>query len=275
MQNIIAFFIRNRNFFFFLSLLSLAMAFTFQSHSYHKSKFINSANWLTGGVYESMNGISSYFNLKEQNELLVEENKQLRSLLFSLQKNKSLDTIIPDSTSNLAGYSVLTATVIKNSYTKTKNYITINKGEKDGIKQDLGVISSKGIVGIIDNQSNGYAVIQSVLNSLSKINAGLKNTSHFGTLKWDVKDHKIVQLTDIPDIAPVKVGDTIVTGGRSSIFPKGIPIGVISDFTLDNSENYYTVNVKLFNDMTNLEHVYIIENTELKEIKQLESSIDE
>ena len=79
----------------------------------------------------------------------------------------------------------------------------------------------------------------------------------------------MTQLVDIPKIANFKTGDTIVTSGRSSIFPKGIPIGTVSDFKLDNTENYYEINVLLFNDMTNIEHVYIIENINTPEIKTL------
>ncbi|NER14800.1 rod shape-determining protein MreC [Leptobacterium flavescens] len=274
MQNIIAFFIRNRNFFFFLALLSLSLVFTFQSHSYHRSKFINSANWLTGGVYESVNNISSYFDLKEQNQKLVEENLRLRNLILNQGEN-TVDSLIKDSTNNLLNYRIKSATVIKNSYNKTKNYILINKGKKDGIKQDLGVITTNGIVGIIDNTSSGHSTVQSVLNSLSEINAQLKNTSHFGTLEWDTKKRNIVQLTDIPDLANPQVGDTIITGGMSTIFPKNIPIGTIMDFKFDDSENYYIINVKLFNDMTSLEHVYIIENMNTDEIKQLENLTNE
>ena len=274
MQNIIAFFIRNRNFFVFLALLSLSLVFTFQSHSYHRSKFINSANWLTGGIYESVNQVNSYFNLKEQNQILAEENKRLRSLLL-IENNQEIDSIVEDSSSFLLNYKIRNATVIKNNYNKTKNYLTIDIGKKDGVEQDMGVISSRGIVGIIDNTSAKYARVQSVLNSLSQINAQLNNTNHFGTLSWDAKNFKLVQLTDIPDIANIKVGDTIITGGRSTIFPKGVLIGTIDSFKLDASENYYIIEVKLSNDMTNLEHVYVIENMDKNEIKQLEETGDE
>ena len=73
MQHIINFLIKNKNFILFLVLLSISLLFTIQSHSYHRSKFINSANWLSGGIYEKANGISSYFNLASENEKLVEE----------------------------------------------------------------------------------------------------------------------------------------------------------------------------------------------------------
>jgi rod shape-determining protein MreC len=85
----------------------------------------------------------------------------------------------------------------------------------------------------------------------------------------------LAQLTDIPKNAPVVIGDTIITSGRSAIFPKGIPVGTVADFKLDAAENYYDINLKLFNDMTNLGHVYIIENIDSSEINELLNSGDE
>ena len=151
----------------------------------------------------------------------------------------------------------------------------INKGRNDSVKQDMGVITSKGIVGIIENNSSNYANVQSVLNSLSEINASIKNTNNFGSLKWNGEDFKTVQLVDILRSAAIKKGDTVITGGMSSIFPKGIPIGTIENFDLDVSQNYYLIDVKLFNDMTTLDHVYVIENLNRDEILTLEASIDE
>lgn len=273
MQNIIAFFIRNRIFFLFLLLLFVSLGFTIQSHSYHRSKFINSANWLTGGVYASVNDIASYFDLKTQNEWLLEENRRLRDSLHNSFQEIPFPNNTQDSTHVLFKYRIVSATVIKNSYSATKNYLTINKGAKDGISRDMGVVSSKGLVGIVENTSSGYAVVQSALNTLTEINASVQRTGQFGSLKWDRKDPSFMQLTDIPKIANPQVGDTIVTGGMSAIFPKGILIGRVHSFELDSSENYYTLQVALFNDMTRLEHLYIIENTHKNEIQTLEESV--
>ena len=149
----------------------------------------------------------------------------------------------------------------------------MNKGKNDSIKSDFGVISSKGIIGIIDKTSDNYATAISILNTTSQISAQLKNTNHYGSLKWNSNSPELVQLVDIPKIAQsfLKIGDTIVTSGKSSIFPKGILVGSIHDFKLDDTENYYNLNVKLFNDMTNLEHVYIIENMDKTEITNLQN----
>ena len=254
-------------FLLFLLLFSISLTFTIQTHSYHKSKFINSANFLTGGIYNSINNISDYFDLKIQNEILTEENNQLKSILYNF-KGKT-DSIQLDSTLLNSPYHFTTANILKNSYASQKNVLLLNKGTKDSIREDFGVITSKGIVGIVDNTSKHYATILSILNTTSKISAQLKKTNHFGTLTWNGKSPYFTQLVDIPKIAPVMVGDTIITSGRSSIFPKGIPVGTIQDFKLDAAENYYEINIKLFNDMTNLEHVYIIENIDFIEITNL------
>ena len=275
MQQIINFVIRNKVFILFLFLFVVSLGLTIQSHTYHKSKFINSANFLTGGLYESANNISEYFDLKDQNQLLQQENKRLKQILYNQKDSTKLNVTIIDSTSYSDVYKLKSATVIKNTYSNSKNYLTINLGENDSISEDFGVITSKGIVGIIDNTSNNYARVISILNTNSKINAQLKATNHIGSLTWDGKSSKIVQMIDVENFAPVKEGDTIITGGQSSIFPKGVPIGSVASFKLDASGDTYTITVELFNDMTNLSHAYVIINRDAAEIEQVENPIDE
>ena len=268
MQQIINFIIRNKTFLLFLLLFTISIFFTIQSHSYHKSKFISSANFLSGGLYNTANNISQYFNLKNDNQILIEENNKLRAILSN--SDKDISSI--DSLTNSQQYIYTSATVLKNSYSSTNNSLTINKGEKDGIQEDFGVISSKGLIGIIDNTSNSYSRVISILNTNSRINAQLKKTNHFGTLLWNTNSHQQVQLVDVPKIAPVQIGDTIITGGRSTIFPKGIEIGTVTSFELDAAEDFYEININLFNDMTNIGHVYIINNNDSDEILNLENT---
>jgi len=273
MQQIVNFIIRNKTFLLFFLLFGISLFFTIQSHSYHKSKFVNSANFLSGGIYKSSNNISQYFNLKSQNEILAQENSRLNALIYS--NSDSTSTFVSDSSKYGVPYKFSAAKIIKNSYALTNNVLLINKGSRDSLKQDLGVINSKGIIGIVDRVSNKFATVISVLNSNINISAELKKTSHFGSLTWGGKSHEFTQLIDIPKIAPVAIGDTIVTSGRSAIFPKGIQIGVVEYFKLDAAENYYIINLKLFNDMTNIEHVYIIENQDLTEIDNLLNTTNE
>lgn len=267
MQQIINFILRNKSFLLFVLLFAISLFLTIQSHAYHKSKLINSANALSGGVYNLTHGVTQYFDLKEQNEILTEENNRLKSILYSGVTTPKMEI---DSLPFESQFKFTTATVIKNSYSAYNNYLTINKGAKDSINVDFGVISSKGIVGITDNISNKYARVMSVLNTKIRINAQLKKSNDYGSLTWNGKSPEIVQLIDMPKQSPVKNGDTIITGGRSTIFPKGIPIGIVESFDLDETGNYFILQVKLFNDMTNLGNVHVIENIDAQEVLSLE-----
>lgn len=270
MQQIFNFLIRNKNSILFLILLAVSLFFTIQNHSYQKSRFISSANFVTGGVYNWANNINTYLHLDEYNERLIEENKQLRSILMNRNDSISLEEQL-DSTSFEGNYQFRTARVINNNFNKPDNYLTLNRGENSGIMDEQGVITSQGIVGIIDRANGNYSRAISILNSRSRINAQLKNSNHFGSLMWDGEDPNTVQLIDVPRQAPVQQGDTIITGGRSLIFPKGLPIGSIKSFELDQTQSYYTIQIKLFNDMTNIGYVYVIENLNKEEIKELEN----
>ena len=269
MQQIINFLIRNKNNILFLLLFAFSLFLTIQSHSFQKSKFISSANFISGGIYSWSSGVKSYMHLDEYNQRLLDENQLLRNSLAGFEDTLQLKEFT-DSLFDNQLYRYKTAEVINNNYSKIDNYITLNRGAKEGIKADMGVVTSKGIVGIVENVSSNYSTVISILNSNSKINAKLTKSDHFGTLVWDGEDPNIVQLIDVPGLAPISKGDTIVTGGQSLIFPEGIPIGTIADFSLDRTESYFTINIRLFNDMTNIGYVYIIEHTQKEEIMELQ-----
>ncbi|OAB79797.1 rod shape-determining protein MreC [Cochleicola gelatinilyticus] len=273
MQQIIFFFIRNKNFLLFALLFFISFILTVQSHSFHTSKFVSSANFFSGGIYSIRNNVTDYFRLGDENKNLIEENMRLRKQLEGF-KNGEISVKI-DSSLLPSRYMFSSARVINNSYSRSKNFITLNKGASDSLKADMGAITSKGIVGIINKTSKNYATVQSILNTNSQINAKLKKSNHFGSLVWNTKDPNVVQLIDVPRLAPVMVGDTIVTGGRSTIFPKGILIGIIKEFELGKDDNYYDLDILLFNDMTSIDHVYLIKNTEAEEIKELEKSVND
>ncbi|RDY59355.1 rod shape-determining protein MreC [Flagellimonas nanhaiensis] len=267
MQRIINFILRYRNAFLYGFLTFVSLVITVRSHSYHQSKFFNSSKWLTGNVYNLSANVSSYFGLREENTRLVQENERLRKMLF----NSNVDG--PESIDTLSlNYEVMSANLIKNSFASPRNYITIDKGEKHGVTQDMGVITTKGILGIVENTSNNFATVQSVLNTKSNINAKIKNTNYFGSLVWNSEDYTVVQLVDIPRLVPLVVGDTIVTGAMSSIFPENIPIGVIKKYDLNTSRSFYNIDVELFNDMANIKNVYLIMNKNKEEIEALEAT---
>lgn len=271
MQQIVYFITRNSYRILFLLLLGISLSLTIQFHAFHRSKFISSANVVTGSIYKEINDINEYLNLKTENDNLAQENAMLRSLLFQVKDSSYMAKI--DSIKGVKPSDIVVTKVIKNSYSVYENYLTLNAGRKQGIKPDMGVINSQGIIGIIDDVSENYATVASILNKKSRINAKIKKSNHFGSLVWDGKSTGFVQLIDVPRLAAIRKGDTIVTGGQSVIFPENINIGTINRIYIDkdNKTNFYTLEIKLFNDMTNLGHVYILKNKGNEEMKNLEN----
>jgi rod shape-determining protein MreC len=275
MQQIIYFFQKFKYFLFFLFLECIALTLTFNNLNFHKSKFVNSANSVTGIFYTTLSNSMEYLSLKSKNQSLQEENTQLKN---DLEKNKlffSTDISVLDTVKYHQKYTYTEAKIINNNYSKPHNFLTINRGLNEGIIKEMGVINRRGIIGITENVSNNYTRVQSILNKNSNINARLKgNTAYFGTLKWNSIDYNTVQLHDIPRQAPLKIGDTIETGGKSTIFPEGIPIGTVSKINKRNTANS-KINVTLFNDMSNLENVYVVKNLHKQEIQLLENNSNE
>ena len=272
MQQIIYFLIKNSYRLLFLLLLGISLMLTIQSHSYHRSQYIHSANAVSGYTYGQINSVKEYFGLRAKNEELAKENARLKELLF----NKK-DTILEGNATPpgfLSDFKVIQAKVIKNSYSKQENYLTLDRGNLKGIKGDMGVISDRGVIGIIDKTTKNFATVISILHTNNPMNGKIKNSNHFGSITWDGKSTGYVQLIDVPKLATLKKGDTIVTGGQSFIFPENIPVGKIDKIFIDKSTNKFVINVRLFNDMTNLGYVYIIENKKKREKEILEAATE-
>lgn len=270
MQQIIYFLIKNSYRLLFLLLMSISLMLTIQSHSYHRSDYINSANALSGYTYTQISSIKEYFGLRAKNEELAQENARLKQILF----NKK-DTILNGKIQLpgiLSDFKVLQARVIKNSYDKQENFLTLDRGSLTGIHSDMAVINDRGVVGIIDKTTKNFATVISILHTNNPMNGKIKNSNHFGSITWDGKNAGFVQLIDVPKLATLKKGDSIVTGAQSYIFPENIPIGKIDKIFIDRNTNKFVINVRLFNDMTNLGYVYVVENKKRREKEIVEAA---
>lgn len=263
MNRFIGFFLSNKTRLLFLFYLIIAIGLSVQFRSFHQAKYLNSSWAVSGGIFSKVAQLDQYLNLDKTNALLLEENKRLKEVLY----NKSF--IQRDSL--YMPFEVIPTTIVKNSYRLNRNYITIALGTDDGISQDMGVINQTGVVGIVEKSSTHYSTVQSILNIKSRINAKVASSEYFGSLIWDGNDPTQVQLIDIPNVAQIKVGDKIVTGGMSSIFPEQIPIGSVSSYKLNEAQSDYIINVKLFNDLRALKKAYVIINKDQNEIKKLDS----
>ena len=286
MQQIIDFIIRKKDVAVYFILLLFSLSLIFNSNYFHRSKVIILLNNISSFSSENFDYINEYFELKDINLDLTKENLFLKNQLEKVKQYSNLDSL------KNTNFTFRNAKVISNNLSSFKNHLIINKGVRHGLKNEMGVINSTGIVGIINRTSKNYSSVMSVLNIDTKINAKVKRTSHFGTLEWNGRRTSYLVLNDIPETANIKVGDSIITGGMSLIFPEGINIGVVSEIINQNKisdtvvrfkgnineanyldfefkENYLTVKVKLHTDMNNLNNVYVIESLNRKEFQKI------
>ncbi|MFW6259719.1 MAG: rod shape-determining protein MreC [Tangfeifania sp.] len=274
MRSLLRYLLKNYAFVLFLFLEGVALSLLFTHNSYQRSKYLNSSNRITGNIYEAYNSVVQYFHLTEINKNLAEENAELRTLL----ENQA--GIVADDDSMFISlekpdtlYRFTPARVINNSVNRSFNYFTLNKGLEDGIESDQGVLSGGGIVGVVTQVSESYAVGISVLNSRWSVSAMVKKNGYYGSLIWRGENYRLADLTEIPLHVDISPGDSVVTSGYSSIFPEGIMIGTIQDFSRPSGENYYSIKVKLSTDFKNLSYVEVIENQDRPEIDKLENII--
>ncbi len=223
-------------------------------------------------------GVTSYVSLTEENRKLQQENAELKgrnknSIYFNQILNKEdLDSIFENKLAQQQ-FGYVPARIINNSINRSSNYITINKGKKHNIKPNSGVITSQGVVGIVLKVSENYSVIMSMLHRDMRISAKLSKTKHFGSLVWDGKDYRLMDLKAIPKHAPIMKGDSITTSGFSTIFPQNIRIGNVENVEHEEGDNFHSIKVKLSTDLKSTEYVYVVENRMKEEQQNLEKEV--
>ncbi len=272
MRSLLRFLLKNYAFLLFLFLEVVSLALVFNYNSFQKSKFLNSSNSVSAGLYNTVSSVLQYFELGRVNLQLAEENAALRTQLAlgTYGTNVIPDSIINENSSPDSLFKFRPAKVINNSVNKQQNYITLDKGSKDGIKPDQGILCSEGIVGVVTSVSESFATGLSLLNPRWNVSAKLKKSGFYGSLAWNGEDYQIVDLLEIPFHVKIETGDTIVTSGYSTIFPEGLMIGVVEEFDKAEGENYYEIKVRLSTNFKSIRHVQVIENLKKNELENLE-----
>ncbi|WP_094571820.1 rod shape-determining protein MreC [Mucilaginibacter xinganensis] len=260
MRNLLIFITKYNAFFLFIIFEVSALLVYIKYNSFQKATFINSSNSVTGNLYARISEFKSYLSLKDNNDSLARENARLRNQLKSslyadtLNKHKVNDTVYKQQ------YEYIVARVINNSTNRANNYITIDKGSKQGITKGLGVICNAGLVGKVVFVSDHFSVIQSLLHKDSQFSAMLANNKEIGYIQWgeEFNPHKGL-LRDVSNNAVPKVGEKVVTSGYS-LFPEGIPIGTISSLKSKGGGVSLNMDVALAVDFTKLQYVYVVDN---------------
>jgi rod shape-determining protein MreC len=271
MRSLLNFLGKYHLFFLFVVLEALSIMLIVRYNSFHRVSFVNSSNAISGRIYEDYNNVVDYFSLRKINESLATENARLRSRLQSILYYQTKEFSNQNINQNL--FEVISATVINNSVNKRHNYITLNKGKKQGIKPDMGIVCPEGIVGVVVSVSNNYSTALSVLNSRWAVNVKLSGTGHFGPLRWSGNNPEIAVLNEIPYHVRVDEGQKVVTSGYSAIFPANIPVGVVERVEYHESETFQKIYVRLSTSFANIHYVDVIQNTTKEEQIELENLI--
>ena len=228
-------------------------------------------SWVSGYIDEG----TSYLKLKEINEQLVAQNKILMEEVYG--KGASKNPVFKKVHDTIGGgqiYTFVDGEIVFNSINRNDNFFTINRGKRDGVFPKMGVMTPNGIAGIVVNTTDKYALAQSILSVKKiRINAALKNSGYFGTLSWKGDDARVMHLSDIPKYVPLKVGDTVITDGKSAIFPQNVMIGKIAGYEVDSKTGFWDISVELSEKMGTLSKVYIVKNLKKAEVQKIQDTL--
>jgi rod shape-determining protein MreC len=249
--------IRKYNFFIvFLLLQGLSMYLLVNNNTYQREAVVSTSNEVVGEIYSAYSDVTDYLTLGITNRLLAEENARLRRADSTSFYDSDFKLMKVNDTLGFQQYEYITAKVINNSVTKVNNYITLDAGYNKGVRKDMSVISSNGVVGIVKDVSEHFCTVMSMLNSKTRISTMIKKNGYFGSTIWSGNSPMMANLLDIPSHAKVNVGDTIVTTSFS-IYPKNIMVGRVAEIGT-SGESFKEIKVRLSTDFQNISYVYIV-----------------
>jgi len=274
MRKLFQFLARYSTFGLFLVLGTIAFALFVNNNRYPQSVFFSSSNYLVSYLYQVSSSVTGFFNLRPENDRLLVQNVELKNRIAVLENRLALFEELnkqefPDYVFAERDFRFIPARVTQNSTGMRHNFITLNKGRRDGVRAGMGVVNAEGVVGIVTIVSNRFSTAISVLNPMSQISSKIARNNQVGPLVWDGLDYRYALLTDIPRHIELQVGDLIVTSGLTPTFPAGVPIGVIDSFSIGDGDAFHTVRVRLavnFRTISSASVFYFKNYDELREL---------
>ena len=266
-------FLRNHYFYFlFLFLEAFSLLLFFNYNEFQGSSLYSVSNAVSGSVNSMFNGISEYFSLKKTNRVLIEEMAKLHSRIPEAFYITDVNLLYKKDSIAQLEYKYISAKVISNSTNKRNNFLMINKGSLHGIVNHMGVIIGNKIVGQVVCVSPHFSWIMSMLNKDSRISGKFKKNNQLVNVEWNGGSYRKGQVKEIPKHVVIVKGDTIITSGNSDIFPEGLLIGTISDFTKVQDENFNNGEILFSTDFNSLGYIEVVVDLMRKEKDDLKAS---
>ena len=287
MRNIFLFIRRYFVFLCFLLLQAVALYMLFNYNRFHRAAFLGIASEMTGGINTQVDKVDDYFHLRDENQRVHHMNDSLLNLLRTnfntpdTSQRSVIDSMrVNDSTKEVRRYLYRDAKVVYNSISEENNYLQLNRGSNQGIKDNMAVINSNGaVIGLIVNTSPNFSQVMSLLHTKSRIPAMLKKTNTAGTVRWDMKDYRFLTLEGVSRDVDVKKGDTVLTSPYSYNYPPSFMVGTIASITVDKSSGFYELKVRAAANFNSLQQVFVVENLQRDEqvglLKDTEKKIEQ
>ncbi|MDR2894026.1 MAG: rod shape-determining protein MreC [Alistipes sp.] len=257
----------------FLALEGLALHYYANSTVHSRARLLGASDRVVGSVYGAIAGAGHFTSLGATNRMLEENVAALENELAGYREifaRTGLDSV---KITAPQPHEYMVAGVVRNSINKRENYLTIDRGSRDGVERGMAVVSTDGcMVGYVEGVSAGSAICVSVLGTDFRATGMFAHTGHFGSISWPGGDPRTVRLSEVPKYAEVERGDTIIT--RSSInFPEGITIGTVESFTTDEARALYDIDVRLGADISALRVVLLVKDPGTREQIELEEEV--
>lgn len=272
---LIKIFTRYRFLVFFLFLQGVALGLVFSRNAMQESWLAAQTANLSGLISGYVSEGTSYLSLKKENEVLMRQNKALMSQLYGHQR-QTMPAFrrVSDTLGGGQVYTFVDGEVLNNSVHRRDNYFIINRGMRHGVYPKMAVIAPNGIAGIVINAMPNYSLVQSVLStSKIRVSASLKKSGYFGTLTWDGKDARTMTLSEVPKYVSLKIGDTVVTDGKSAIFPQGVMIGRVAGYSVDTQTGFWSISVQLSEELAKMKKIFVVRNLKKLEVKQVQDTL--
>ena len=251
-----------------LILMEIAALYMLSSNSELQKEWLaRGAHGVMGAVWGGTQTVKNYFSLGKTNKALSQEVFELSTQLAKAKEALREAGVSNTETPEGRGFEFIPAEVVKISRNKQHNYLILNRGYEDGVKEKSGVVTNRGVVGIIDAVSARHSFAFSFQNSDISISARLGQEGAVGPLVWDGRHSGTAILKEIPLQYKVSPGDTVYTSGHSLMFPPDIPVGVTGASRMVNgATNEYEVS--LFQDFSAVRYVSVVHNTAFEEIQE-------
>jgi len=291
MFRLLRFFSRYRDNLLLAGLLLTAFILIIRANDHQRHLAGDALLNASGEVQESVSLVYEYLDLWEENEKLKVQNSQLQEQLdLTRQRLDTYTGMLNADSLELARLDSLTQTdldtfryipgkVIKNTTHKSYNYLVLNKGAKEGVKVDRGVISPQGIVGRVIRVVDNYCLVQSALNVdfelmvMAVPKGEALKPGATGFYEWIPKDNHRARITYVSETVTVKENYEVVTTGNSIVFPPGIRVGRVSEVEKEKATGFYQIDMELATDFEKLRNVYIMDASHRARIDSLETGV--